>query len=135
VPAVNDLSPAAKTYVRVTSVAMSLYVLALLQWGMTAGFGVATPEVLARALVALTSLAIVVHLWALLRVVRLSDEFMRTVMAKRLLTAAVIVIGCATIWSLGHNVGWVGVFPLPLIYLAFFVVHAALIPFINAGRA
>ena len=130
----EELSPAGKAYVRVTVVAMTLYSLLLVGWAATAWLDVKASRSVVLAMVALTSVALVVHMWSVLRLVQRSDEFMRTVMAKRLLTAAMIAIGCATLWGLLQTIGWVSAFPLPLLYMLFLVVHAALSPFINADR-
>ncbi len=130
----EQLPPAARTYVWVTSAAMTVYVLLLLEWAASIWLAVKTPAVVVLILTIATCVAIAVQLWSLLRVVQQSDEFMRTVMAKRLLTAAVIVIGAVTMWGLLQRVGLAIPFPLPLTYIGFFIVHASLIPLINANR-
>ena len=131
----DQLPPPLKAYVWATSIAMACYVLLLLEWAAQAWLHSSPfPDVLIGGLTIVTAIAIAIQLWCLLRGVQQSDEFMRSLMAKRLLTAAVIVIGSLTIWGLCARLDWINDFPLPLIFILFFVVHAALIPFINANR-
>lgn len=130
----QTLDPAIRTYVRLSAATATLYVLLLLEWIARTWLGVSALAPAVPVLSLLCGVAVVAHLWSLLRVVQGSDEFMRTVMAKRLLTAATIVIGFCAIWGLLGTAGLVGTLPLQLIYFGYFVVHAALIPFINADR-
>lgn len=129
----KDLPPAMQTYVWATSAAMSLYVVTLLYWGMSL-LGLPVPATLHKVFVVAATLAIALHMWALLRAMQSFDEFLRAVNGKRILTAAMITIGGTTIWGLLQIVGWAPAFPPPLIYIALFVVNLALIPFINADR-
>jgi hypothetical protein len=131
--ATKDLTPAMQTYVWATSAAMALYVVTLLYWGMSL-LDLPVPATLHKVFVVAAALAIVFHMWALLRAMQSFDEFLRAVNGKRVLTAAMITIGGATIWGLLQIVGWAPAFPLPFIYIALFLVNVALIPFINADR-
>lgn len=129
-----ELSAPLKLYVRATAVAMGAYVPILFLAALWAFTTLPRLPWLLTAFTLICIVAIAVHVWALLNVVQQSDEFMRSLMAKRLLTAGLITIAAATAWGLLQNLGWAPAAPLMLIYIVFFVIHAALIPFINADR-
>lgn len=122
-----------RSYVVITALAMSLYTLTLLVWAAEQWLPNWPRDVLPLMAV-VTIPAIVIHLWSLVRAVVHTDEFLRAVAMKRLLVAAVIVVGGLTAWGLLQFGGWAPAFPLPLVYIAFFVVHVMVIPFINADR-
>ncbi len=130
-------TPGLNAYVIATTITMSAYTLVLLVW-LVARFTDFPISQMSRGGVRVATfvcaLGILVHAWTILRLMNSSDEFMRSLMAKRLLIAAFVTLGGATIWALLENVGWLGSFPLIFIYLVFFTVHAAIIPFINADR-
>lgn len=120
-------------YLLTTSVAMSVYTLTLLVWA-TEQWLPTWPRTVLPVMAAATVPAIAVHLWSLVRAVLSNDEFLRSVALKRLLVAAVITVGILTAWGMLQLGGWAPAFPLPLVYILFFVVHVLAIPFINADR-
>jgi hypothetical protein len=130
----HRLPPEARFYVSVTSFAIPVYMAVLLEWVARLVLSLNTPKRLVIGLAFLGAAAVTIHVWALLRTVRRSDEFMRVVMGRRILTAALIFVAGLTVWGLLQNIGWLPAFPLGAAYMLFLIVHTGVIPFINADR-
>lgn len=88
----------------------------------------------AQALTVIGAIAFATQILTMLSYIKLNDEFMRSVVFKRLAFAAMSTILIATIWSLLADMNWAPAFDASYLYLLFLGVCAVLLPFMNADR-
>jgi len=67
--------------------------------------------------------------------IKLNDEFMRSLVFKRISLAALITILLVTVWGLLASAGWAPPFEAIYLYLTFLGAHTSLLPFMNADRS
>jgi len=93
----------------------------------------APPLLIAAALVPAAMIAL--QVWALLRFIAASDEYVRAVTAKRFILAAAAAFVAATVWGFLETYAAAPHVPAWMIYPAFWAAYGLVTPFVRNSRA
>ena len=125
--------PAYKRYVTLSSLFMSVYV----ALNVAAIFGVFDTLVgPARwVLSACIALPIAGQIWAVLGLIRDSDEYLRAVLARRFILSSGLAIAAFSAWGFAESYAQAPHAPGWLIYPLFWLFYGAVSPFLRRTRA
>ena len=121
-----------RTYVVGTSLSMTAYAAAILLLSLTPDGLLGGPALYAAAL--LPSLAIAGQLWVTMSYMRRADEFVRGVMSKRFLAAAMLACIVATTWGFFETFAHARHLPGWLVYPVFWAMFGLTSPFIRTSH-
>jgi len=125
---------ATKRYGRGTIFSMSAYVALIFVVSWFPGLEGAPPWLVVLGALA-PGLAICAQLWVVLRYLRESDEFVRMLLAKRFIVAALLVFGGATIYGFLETYAGAPHMPMWLVYPGFWGVFGLVSPFLRTTVA
>jgi hypothetical protein len=88
----------------------------------------------AWALAAVVSAPVIGQIWAVLSLMRESDEFVRGVTAKQFIVAAGLAMAVATVWGFGESFAGAPHMQTWLIVPVFWALYGLVSPFIRSSR-
>lgn len=124
---------AARNYFAGTALSMTVYVLLTFAISWFPGLEGA-PRWLVIVAALAPGLAVSAQLWVVLRYFRESDEFVRTLLAKRFIAATLLVFSGATIYGFLETYAGAPHPPLWLLYPAFWATFGLVSPFLQTTR-
>lgn len=128
----SDPAAAARRYVRRTALFMGAY--GVLNLAAVAGaFDDLRPPG-AWAFAAAAAAPVVGHIWSLLAYIRDADEFVRGLMARRLVVAMGLCTAIVSAWGQVEAYASAGHFPLVLFYPLLWAAYGLTTPFIRSTR-
>lgn len=119
-----------RRYVAGTILSMSVYVALIVMVSWFPGLEGA-PQWLVIAGALAPSLAICAQLWVVLRYLRESDEYVRMLLAKRFIVAALLAFGGATIYGFLETFAEAPHMPMWVIYPGFWGAFGLVSPFVR----
>lgn len=126
-------SPAHRRYVIRTMAFMIPYVLVCLT-----AIGGVFDEVIGKpagwVLALAVSAPVVGHIWAILSLMRESDEFVRAVVAKQFILSAGAAMAVAVLWGFGESFAGAPHLPAWLVYAVFWACYGLIAPFIRSSN-
>jgi hypothetical protein len=127
-------TPAGRRYVIRTFAFMIPYVLICLSMMVTDAFDEVIGKPSAWILAAAVSAPVIGQLWATLRLMQESDEFVRAVTARQFIIAAGLAMALATFWGFAETFADAPHLPGWLVYAAFWACFGCVAPFIRASN-
>jgi hypothetical protein len=121
-----------RAYIAGTCATMAVFGLAMVALSRATPGYLAGP--LLDAAILVPCLAVAAHLWVTMRFLRRADEYVRAVMARRFLTAALLAILAVTSWGLFEAYAGAPHLPAWVIYPVFWLFAGAVMPFIRNAR-
>ncbi|MBX9575008.1 MAG: hypothetical protein K2X07_05155 [Caulobacteraceae bacterium] len=126
-------TPAGRRYVIRTLAFMSGY-MAINVAGIFGAFDDLTSKPAAWLLAAAVTAPVVGQIWATLRMIRESDEFVRGMIAKQFIISAGMVLALGTFWGFGESFADAPHVPAWFVYPLFWACFGVVAPFVRTSR-